>query len=52
MLELQDVTKRIGARGIRLRVHRDNTPALSLYRSLGYREGATERGEIVMVMDL
>jgi ribosomal protein S18 acetylase RimI-like enzyme len=52
MLALHDAARERGARSVRLRVDPDNLAAASLYRSLGYREGGMERGEILMLLDL
>lgn len=52
MLALHEAARQRGANRIRLRVHPDNVRACRLYESLGYREAGTERGELVMFLNL
>lgn len=52
MLALHEAARQRGATQVRLRVHPDNAAARALYRSLGYREAGTERGETLMLLDL
>jgi ribosomal protein S18 acetylase RimI-like enzyme len=52
MLALHDAARQRGATQVRLRVHPDNTAARALYRSLGYRDAGSERGETLMLVDL
>ena len=52
MRALHEVTRERGSHRVRLRVNPENRAAISLYRSLGYRESDMERGEILMLLDL
>jgi len=52
MLALHAAARSNGSDRVRLRVNPANVAALSLYRSLGYRPAAFERGELVMYFDL
>jgi ribosomal protein S18 acetylase RimI-like enzyme len=52
MLALHRVVHERGSDRVRLRVNLSNVAAFFLYRSLGYRPGGFERGELVMHLDL
>ncbi len=52
MAELHEIARRCGADRVRLRVHRNNSPARRLYESVGYHYTGTERGELVMERSL
>lgn len=52
MLFLHSAARLRGSRRIRLKVHPDNEAALNLYRSLGYRFGEREAGQMVGFLDL
>jgi ribosomal protein S18 acetylase RimI-like enzyme len=52
MRELHAEAQRRGAERVRLRVHEQNAPARHLYETLGYRYQGTDRGELVMILDL
>jgi glycosyltransferase involved in cell wall biosynthesis/GNAT superfamily N-acetyltransferase len=52
MAWLAEEAERRGAAHIRLRVHPDNASARRLYESLGYAHAGTERGELIMILDL
>ena len=52
MLFLHAAARARGARRVRLRVYPDNAPAVTLYRSLGYRFTGEEAGQLVGVVDL
>jgi ribosomal protein S18 acetylase RimI-like enzyme len=52
MLALHRVVRESGSDRVRLRVNLSNVAAFFLYRSLGYRPGGFERGELVMHLDL
>lgn len=52
MAHLHAEAGRRGATVVRLRVHPDNLRARRLYESLGYAYAGTDRGELVMLVDL
>jgi len=49
---LHGAAKSRGAARIRLKVYPDNLPAITLYKSLGYRFAAEEEGQLVGYIDL
>ena len=52
MLALHDAARAAGAHQVRLKVYPDNTRAIGLYESLGYRFVAEEAGQRVGLIDL
>lgn len=52
MAHLHTEARARGAVEVRLRVHPDNVIARRLYESLGYEYRGTDRGELVMVVDI